>query len=245
MIVWLASYPRSGNTMLRILLHRVFALSSTDVHGSLEPSRTVEQWATTPLRRHYLEYGYLIQEDVAAFLAQARESAGPVLVKTHDPPADDSPAIYVVRDGRAAIASYRHYLKDFDGVSASLDAVLRGAVGMGAWSAHLASWQPLTRPRTLLVRFEDVIAKPQAVIAALARFLDRAPVAEWSNPNRALQAIDSSFFRGGSNARGIAEWSPADMAVFWELHGAWMARLGYARAPRLRFWWSRLRARIS
>jgi len=48
MIVWLASYPRSGNTALRVLLNRVFGLETlslyddrTDIGASEERARLV------------------------------------------------------------------------------------------------------------------------------------------------------------------------------------------------------------
>ncbi len=36
-------------------------------------------------------------------------------VKTHQLPGDNSPAIYLVRDGRDACVSYAHYRVDFEG----------------------------------------------------------------------------------------------------------------------------------
>jgi hypothetical protein len=40
----------------------------------------------------------------------ARSSQETLLVKTHDLPDDDSPALYLVRDGRDALVSYAHYI---------------------------------------------------------------------------------------------------------------------------------------
>lgn len=239
MLIWLASYPRSGNTLLRILLNRVFALCTTSVYTPETPQETLDEPPGTTAapyafaRRQLLREAaghYLFDGPLDSFLSRARSAAEPVIVKTHDPPHDDSPAIYVVRDGRAAVVSYLHYLRD-RGIDAAMQDVIRGRVGHGgSWSESLSAWQPMSRPRTILVRFEDVIAQPEAAIAAIARFLAIAPLNAWRNPNDQFRAADPTFFRGGSNEQNIAEMSPADRALFSKTHGAWMARLGYRGA---------------
>ena len=37
MIVWLASYPRSGNTFLRLVLHRLFGVPTYSVYEDHDP----------------------------------------------------------------------------------------------------------------------------------------------------------------------------------------------------------------
>ena len=37
MIVWLASYPRSGNTFLRVVLHNVYGVSTYSVYEDNDP----------------------------------------------------------------------------------------------------------------------------------------------------------------------------------------------------------------
>ena len=39
-----------------------------------------------------------------------RRSPETYVIKTHEPPATNDPAIYIVRDGRSVIVSYFHYL---------------------------------------------------------------------------------------------------------------------------------------
>lgn len=239
MLIWLASYPRSGNTLLRILLNRVFALRTTSVYTPATTQETLDVPPGTPAAPYSLARRRLLRETAGhyrfdgpldSFLARARASAEPVIVKTHDAPLDDSPAIYVVRDGRAAVVSYLHFLRD-RGIAATIADVIRGRIGHGgSWSESLSAWQPLSRPRTLLVHFEDVITRPDAAIDALGRFLATTPQDAWRNPNDQLRAADPTFFRGGSNEQNIAEMSPADRALFVEVHGAWMARLGYRDA---------------
>src|SRR5262245_9850273 len=97
MIVWLASYPRSGNTFLRIVLHRVYGPPTYSIYDGDDPvaqrvGPELVGYRPKPLRR-----SELVASDELFF------------VKTHKRrKADDSPAIYLVRDGRDAVVSHAH-----------------------------------------------------------------------------------------------------------------------------------------
>jgi len=98
-VTWLASYPRSGNTLLRIILKRCFGLTSQSVYDDAE-------FSDATLRD---VVGHeAVGDDPARFLRQAQKERRRLYVKTHEPPpADRHPVIYVVRDGRAA-RGWRH-----------------------------------------------------------------------------------------------------------------------------------------
>jgi hypothetical protein len=82
MPIRVASYPRSGNTFLRIVLHRRYGIRTSTVYD-------VDGVAA---RLGPDSVGYA---DVSEF------------VKTHRPrdPADEDPAICLIRDGRDAVVS--------------------------------------------------------------------------------------------------------------------------------------------
>src|SRR5262245_47202585 len=90
---WLASYPRSGNSFLRIVLRNRFGLPSPD------PEDPNDQILA-------LQYSTIIHPN-------DRDDAAPsgvYGVKTHGlPGADNHPAVYIVRDGRDALVSYAHF----------------------------------------------------------------------------------------------------------------------------------------
>src|SRR5438270_5605135 len=99
--VWIASYPRSGNTFLRIILERVFSLPSYSVYyseGGKHRDASAEALQDAP--RLPADWKSRVTDSV---------TAPPVMIKTHDLPADSGPAIFIARDGRAAIHSYYHY----------------------------------------------------------------------------------------------------------------------------------------
>lgn len=225
MIVWLASYPRSGNTLLRILLNRHFGMASWSLHGDGDARDISADLAGTVGFAPHEPLG----EAAIAAMAAAPET---FLVKTHDlPPAGrDWPAICVLRDGRSALASYWHYRNRPGDTAPGLEEVVAGAVQFGSWSAHAAAWLDAPLTRRLVLRFEDLASPTEATLAGMGRFLGRAPAAAEPPDFAALQAIAPSHFRAGDDARNIAELEACCPALFNALHGAVQARLGYPLA---------------
>jgi hypothetical protein len=223
MIVWLASYPRSGNLLTRLILAQAFGRRSASEYPEKGDGMAAQLG---------LSYGKRYEGAAEDFFATARASPDLVFIKTHGPPRDDSPAIYILRDGRAAIVSYFHFLQDSDGLKdLSLAQVIRGEVGFGSWSGHLDAWLPFERRRTLVLRFEALIHRPQDAIAAIERFLARGASSPWINPFERIQRAAPAFFRHGDDRPNFAEIVGPDLDLFWAHHGAWMRQLGYGEPP--------------
>lgn len=223
MIVWLASYPRSGNLLTRLILARAF--------GRLSASEYPESGDELAARLG-ITYRQPHEGSAEDLFAAARDSPDLVFIKTHGPPRDDCPAIYILRDGRAAVVSYLHFLRDSDGLrDVSLAQVIRGEVGFGSWSTHLDAWSPFARRRTLVLRFEVLSRQPQDAIATIERFLARSAAAPWVNPFERMQRVAPAFFRHGDDRPNFAELAGPDLDLFWAHHGAWMTRLGYGVPP--------------
>ena len=201
-MIWLASYPRSGNTLLRTILNDCFDV----VTGSKYPEADT-----------YAPHRQLIG------LERGLPSR---LMKTHDHPTDDAPAIVSVRDGRASVVSYWHFLGDYS-EPVDLRNVISGSVGFGSWSDHVRAWNPETRPDTLRLRFEEFSVDPEVAIEALATFLNLRPLRRFDKTFDDLQMVDAKFFRSGDNAANIRELSGDNLALFTEVHGPTMRHLGY------------------
>jgi hypothetical protein len=225
--VWIASYPRSGNTFLRILLETCFQLPSYSlyyVEGDRHRDPSAEALDSAPL----LPRGW--REAIISDPA-----APPVLIKTHDLPPDDSTAIYLARDGRAAIDSYYHYHKQFAFEQPSLTEVIAGACQFGSWSDHYWAWRPRSRPKTLLLTYDDLVSTPGRVVEKLSGFLNMVPATVALPGFNELHQRSPAFFRRGQNADYLQKWSSAQLALFQQLHGAAMEDLGFeaASAPGL------------
>lgn len=221
--VWIASYPRSGNTFLRILLQNCFRLPSYSLYR-VAGDEHVDPSAEA------LEEAPVLPMDWRDRLRDSPEFA-PVMIKTHEAPRDTAPAIFIARDGRATIHSYYYYHKKFAFEQPTLTEIIAGACQFGNWSEHYWAWRPKTRPRTLLLNYDDLVSRPLELVPQLARFLDVSPV-EASLPRfEELQQRAPAFFRRGRNSDYREEWTPLHLALFNQLHGPAMQDLGFAVEP--------------
>jgi hypothetical protein len=204
-ILWLASYPRSGNTFFRTILYQCFSIRS----GSFYP-RDVSP-ALAPLVGH-------VERDETGNLQFGRFELQ--AMKTHEPPSDHAPAIYVVRDGRPVVVS----MWEFYQRSVPLADIIRGSK-FGTWSQHLRAWRPVTRPQTLLIRYEEMTADPKSAIDAVGEFLKREPV-RYSIPSRQeIAALDGQWVRAPSDWRNHLHG--AELELFDQINGQAMRTYRY------------------
>ena len=200
-LVWLASYPKSGNTWIRIFLANYLADRQTPVAINDIP-RSAFGDANIDLYRQvagpFVNYG-----DDRAFMAArqallsaiAGNGADVNFLKTHStragrlgrdliPPALSRAAIYIVRNPLDVALSYaRHYgVRIEDAVAAMGTPEHRIPANahsvpqiVGSWSGHVKSW---TRPRGFsvhVVRYEDLHSDPTTTFGAILKSLGVTP----------------------------------------------------------------------
>ncbi|WP_260582042.1 sulfotransferase domain-containing protein [Sphingopyxis sp. PET50] len=197
-IVWLASYPKSGNTWLRAMLTHLLAppgaafsvnaltggIEGGDRHA-LDDACGISSAEMT--RAELLPYRALLHRQIA------EEVAAPFFIKTHDLyahaadgtalfPADASrAAVYLVRNPLDVALSFAHHSGHDPGWAiarmADDDATLNVwpdrisdflPVHLGSWSAHVASWTRQQDIPLCLLRYEDMLADPAAALARVA-----------------------------------------------------------------------------
>ena len=185
-MIWLASYPRSGNTLLRTILKQCFDLPSASVYPS-DLGGVKELEAATGHIEHRAG-GQLV------FPAGALP-----LVKTHEAPSDEKPAIYVIRDPRAVTVSYWHFAGRHQGLS--LKDVIDGRHRWGTWGGHVDAWNPRTRPNCLLLQYEMIVADLQGTLASVGAFIDREAVRAQMPSRRELASTGSIWVRQESEWR--------------------------------------------
>lgn len=144
------------------------------------------------------------------------------LIKTHHYPLDNNPAIYVVRDGRAACAS----LCKFENMNVPLMEIITGKHELGGWASHLDAWRPWARPDTLLLRYEDMTTNLGDVLSELSRFLDKGIIKNHIPGRESMAAVDGRYIRRKSDWREI--FTDVDVEVFNNVHGEMMRRMGYS-----------------
>ncbi len=217
-VTWLASYPRSGNSLLRLILKHCFGLSSQSLY--------LDQDFADPTIRELVGH-----EDVGRnprqFVQLARRAGRGLYVKTHEsPPADRHPAVYVIRDGRSAVVSHAHYLHDILHQNITFAEVIEGKIGL-SWSQHVRAWTLPLRANTLVVRYENLAASNRDTLAAISAFIGQPILRGFDLSFERLHGLHPSFFRRGSDAANIAELDAGSMRLFDEHHGDMMRVMGY------------------
>ena len=154
-ITWLASYPRSGNTYLRTILFNCFGIKTASIYpNDLGGNKTLENFVG------HIEHN---QNKTITF-----QKGSIPIIKTHKLNQDENRSIYIIRDGRAASVS----LWNFYGKKIPIKDIILGNHPFGTWKDHLISWNPLKRPNTLLIKYEDILCNFEYVLNSIETFLE-------------------------------------------------------------------------
>ncbi len=216
MLVWLASYPRSGNSYFRATCEQLFGVKSFSIYPG--------------------ENAHLSKLEVH----DSAKTKNSVLVKTHELPNDKHRAIYLVRDGRDSVISYAHWTlwketenESVDPKSRQFQKRLRAIIVaniryFGGWSTHVFAWHK--RSNRYIVRFEDLVANPVGVVS---RALEFASLPFQADPKtspiefKTLHANNPVLYRKGVVGNWKTDMSPELQELFWRKCGSAMKLLGY------------------
>jgi Sulfotransferase domain len=217
-LIWLASYPKSGNTWTRAFLSNLAAILAGEQQGlnvnSINRFTIGENFAQfyeerlgfKPTEKHRKEIAAL-RHDVQRWIADQYE--GLVFVKTHNGLLNDqgrsiinfgvtSGAVYIVRNPLDVAISLSHHLgRSIDGAietMGSLDVETpindkRVYEVWGSWSQNVGSWTRKPHPAIYVMRYEDMLSAPDKAFGGLARHLRLKP-----SPQQLALAIDHSSF---------------------------------------------------
>ncbi|MFZ2541883.1 MAG: sulfotransferase domain-containing protein, partial [Gallionella sp.] len=173
--IWLASWPRSGNTYVRTILWQCFGLRSASIYtNDFGGNQKLEEYV-----------GHVRNKESLFVKGQLP------LVKTHGPQPDDSPAIYIVRNGKDAAISLWQYYKG----EASLEQIIEGHLIFGTWTEHLQSWRPWERRNTLLLKYEDILNDLPGTLNKISGFLGVKILNETVPPRDDIANIDGRYVK--------------------------------------------------
>jgi len=195
MIIWLASYPKSGNTLVRSLLSSYFF--SNDGEFNFELLKMIDQFPHVKLfnqlgidldnkdevEKNYIEAQKLIN----------KKKDGVQFWKTHNSFCkfenkyaftdlnNTAGVIYVVRDPRNVVSSYsHHYQKTLNETFKDLTShtIIRQSkidklpVLVGSWNFNYNSWKQL-KPlnKYLLVKYEDLVEDTEKTCEKIINFI--------------------------------------------------------------------------
>lgn len=188
--VYLVSYPRSGNTLVR----EYFSILQGRPQLSIYPGDVVDAPASA--------------------LTRALDHVE--IVKSHRMPPADGPLIYVVRDGRNAALSFLYMSFLFGGHRfQELGEVCDGLRYLdeieGSWGDHVAAALKQDQRPVLFVRYEDLVNSPQATLARMADFLGAQIPAELLSECIRRQGTSDAY---ASNPYNGYTYQPARNSIY-------------------------------
>lgn len=223
MIIWMGSYPRSGNTLFRIILHHVYDIPT---YSCQDDPEMFEHGVAEVM-------GHTKLPDLKVQLLRLHEyETDPQFIKTHAYGYDIPKAykaVHIVRDGRAAVVSLAHRMVSKGRFNRSFPAALWNRVSAkGKWGHFAMSWY--NRPNTVHIRFEDMLDNPiESVVGVVEKLnLDLVPDMSASIPSFVrLHRQYPSFFRKGDKKSWQKNMPEAFEKVFWNNNREAMETFGY------------------
>ena len=256
-IIWLASYPKSGNTWLRTVLANYFLgrrkavginelrrFTRADVRADFYHAAAGGQYRGTTLEE-------CLRVRPAALRLIAAEREGTHFVKTHTridrvagvtliPPELTAAAVYVMRNPFDVVSSFaRHNGQTVDEtirVMTDPHMVTGSPAGvfevLGRWDEHIASWVDAPGLPIHVIRYEDMHADARRTVEGLLRFMQVTP--NTAHLKRVLAATAFDKLRAQEDREGFVE-RPETLERFFHSGraGGWREALSDAQVARL------------
>lgn len=219
MIIWIASYPKSGNTLVRAMLSSYFF--SKDGKFNFELIKNIKQF---PYIGIFEKLGINIKDEkeIVKNYIKAQESINQKnsiqFLKTHsylfninnNPFTDLNNTlgvIYIVRDPRNVVTSYAHHNSisiedsaerlthsiEYGGNVGSDHISDRSKVYMGSWSSNYNSWKSFDDiGKYLLIKYEDIISNKEKTLLEILNFIHRLKGINFSVDKKKIENVISS-----------------------------------------------------
>lgn len=262
MIYWLASYPKSGNTWMRILLSNYLLNADKPVNinnlagGPIASARTVfDEFIGIPASD-------LTQDEIEkwrplVYRQMAVETQTPIFIKIHDafvqtsdhqeliPAEATAGVLYLIRNPLDVCVSFAHHsnetveqtivrMTDISYTFCSNEHRLPNQLRQKllSWSEHVTSWVDRSGLRILIVRYEDLSKDTCATFEKVVRFCGLD-----ADPERISKAVEFSRFEQLSQQEkefGFNEKAYNSDSFFRQGQtGAWTQRLSLDQSRRL------------
>ena len=236
-IIWLASYPKSGNTWLRIFIENLFRNTSAPakindlavVRHNDNSTKLYERCVGHNISNMNDSQLHQYRGAVQSYLGTTNET---VFVKTHSALQnyEGKPliylehtvgAVYLLRNPFDMIVSFSdHYRISYDdaieAIASPSHRVNTSQQGifqiLGGWTNHYKSWFGVENFDPLFIRYEDMVRSPLKTFGRFSKFLGLP-----KNPERLKRAIRNSSFAEVSKQEtmnGFSERSRPDQKSF-------------------------------
>ena len=197
MIIWLASYPKSGNTLLRSILATYFF--SDDGNFNFNHLYKIGQF---PSLNIFLKLGLDISNENNIFKNYIRAQSEVInsdkslkFLKTHSSfvkidncnftdHKNTAGAIYVVRDPRNVVTSLSHHMGIDEDKAVNImlnnNEIIQKTdkttkTFLGSWKFHYNSWKNLNN-KMMLIKYEDLIEKKKTLMIKIFKHFNKLGV---------------------------------------------------------------------
>jgi hypothetical protein len=261
-IIWLASFPKSGNTWTRTFLHNLTQILQVGEAKEQDINEMHRYSAWEIMKERYKDIlGFDPTDEQRGEIAAVRhkvqqqmasEGEGMLFVKTHHALVMDrghttintavtSGAVYIIRNPLDVAISYAHHMSKSIDEAISLMAVENMETPLtektvyevyGSWSQHVWSWTRTPHRAIYVMRYEDMLREPEKYFGGLARHL-------LFNPDAAQlkQAIELSSFeklKKQEEAKGFREKPKQAQSFFRDgTLGQWQTVLSEEQIKRV------------
>jgi len=239
-IVWLAAYPKSGNTWLRAFIYNLIEQPAKAGRISVLPdyfeSESDPRWYLPLIGNRMLhecsgEELIGLKSTVHRQIAASRPH-GSIFTKTHnrfggfnDHPLHNiavmAGAIYVVRNPLDVVLS----LADHFGLNTdeAIDFMANEETGtpsnmenvvsfLGSWTSHVKSWTRQDHQRMVTLRYEDMLDRPLKAFTAVAKLLGLGK--DKMAIKRAIRFSSFNELKKQESSNGFIERSPNSQSFF-------------------------------
>ena len=199
MIIWLASYPKSGNTLLRSMFSAYYF--SKDGKFNFDLLKNIKNFPDFGVFKNLgidisneievIKNYIFVQEEI-----NKRDGNSIRLLKTHSALNDINGykftnlqnslgAIHVVRDPRKVLLSYANHsqisleeslnrLLEFHTMGGQNDLQNKSVTHVGSWTSNYNSWKTFAKTgKYLLIKYEDLIMKPEKTFILILQFIHK------------------------------------------------------------------------
>ena len=200
MIIWIASYPKSGNTWIRALLSAY--LYSKDGIFNFDLLKKIHQFPSKKYFKSFLKDFSDIKK-ISDYWIAAQDKINLLdskvtFFKTHNAlcklennsftnKRNTKAAIYIVRDPRNLITSFSHHYtmsvkETFQSMTNKNKMITEKSWNidgfgiptiLGSWSDHYKSWQTLNFAPKIIIKYEDLLNDTEGTFILILNFLKK------------------------------------------------------------------------
>lgn len=199
MIIWIASYPKSGNTWIRSIIS-LLLFSKDGIMHNFDPLNSIDQYPTKKyffnlvkdfndpieVQRNWIPSQNIINQDKKIRFFKTHHIYCKYGNNAFTNYSNTLGVIHVVRDPRNLITSLKHHwslrniedakkilfnIQTMTGLKDNLDKSYRFPVMISSWNNHYNAWKKLNK-NYLLIRYEDLISDTEKELNRIINYLN-------------------------------------------------------------------------